>query len=116
MRWAKTLKPPADISYVRLVDSTRLRSASQIFQRRRACDLPGYASAPVFHSRIILQPALTTWGIGGMSDYLTGANTVTQPPGWSLSRTVETTLDEGSGSVSVEPRLSPCSHDLPWEQ
>ena len=29
-----------------------------------------------------------------MSDYVTGANTVTQAPGWSLSRTVETTLDE----------------------
>ena len=50
----KTLKPPADISYVRLVDSTRLRSANQIFQRRRLCDLPGSSSAPVFHSRIIL--------------------------------------------------------------
>jgi hypothetical protein len=30
-----------------------------------------------------------------MSDYVTGANTVTQAPGWPLSRTVETTLDEG---------------------
>ena len=77
---------------------------------------PGYASAPVFHSRIILQRALTTWAIGGMSDHVPGTNTVTPAPGWSLSRTVETTLNEGSGSVSVEPTLSPCSHDLPWEQ
>lgn len=37
-----------------------------------------------------------------MSDYVTGANTVTQAPGWSLSRTVETTLEEVSGSVGVE--------------
>ena len=29
-----------------------------------------------------------------MSDYVTGANTVTQAPAWSLSRTVETTLDK----------------------
>jgi hypothetical protein len=29
-----------------------------------------------------------------MSDYVTGANTVTQASGWPLSRTVETTLDE----------------------
>ena len=28
-----------------------------------------------------------------ISDYVTGANTVTQAPGWSLSRTVEKTLD-----------------------
>jgi hypothetical protein len=53
-----------------------------------------------------------------MSDYVTGANTVTQAPGWSLSRTVETTLDEvlleWLGQRRAE--LSPCSHDLPWEQ
>jgi hypothetical protein len=29
-----------------------------------------------------------------MSDFVTGANSVTQAPGWLLSRTVETTLDE----------------------
>jgi hypothetical protein len=42
-----------------------------------------------------------------MSDYVTGANTVTQAPGWSLSRTVETTLDEVllEWLGSVEPRL-----------
>ena len=115
--WQKDLEPPADISYVRLVDSTRLRSANQIFQRRRLCDLPGFTSAS-FPQSYNSSTGAYNLGIRGMSDYVTGANTVTQAPGWSLSRTVETTSTRccWSGSVSVEPRLSPCSHDLPWEQ
>ena len=52
-----------------------------------------------------------------MSVYVTGANTVTQAPGWSLSRTVETTLDEvlewlGRSQAELEPLLA----RLPREQ
>ena len=78
---------------MRLVDSTRLRSANQIFQRRRLCDLPGFTSAS-FPQSYNSSTGAYNLGIRGMSDYVTGANTVTQAPGWSLARTVETTLDE----------------------